>query len=176
MAPTQSFASDSGAASSRPVSAGSRQPLSALTIDRVLPNSMDAEIGVLGSMLLSPQEAGVQARERLAAENFYYAAHQVIFRELGVMQDAMQAVDLITLTQRLQDKGVLEDVGGPAYLTDLINRVPTATNIEQYVEIVWEKYLLRQLIGASHDVITRSTLNRFAPSNWISLIDAFPCT
>jgi replicative DNA helicase len=171
MAPTKSFASEPGVVSSKPVSAGSRQSLSALTIDRVLPNSMDAEIGVLGSMLLSPQEAGSQARERLTAENFYYAAHQVIFRELGVMQDAMQAVDLITLTQRLQDKGVLEDVGGPAYLTDLINRVPTATNIEQYVDIVWEKYLLRQLIGASHDVITRSFEQQDDVKGWIDEVE-----
>src|SRR5437867_10106081 len=128
----------------------------ALPIDRALPNSLDAEMSVLGSMLLSPQEAGSQARERLSEQHFYHAAHRVIFREITALQDALQAVDLITLTQRLQDKNQLDQIGGAAYLADLVSRVPTTSNLEHYLDIVWEKFLLRQLIEAAHGIITKS--------------------
>jgi replicative DNA helicase len=132
---------------------------------------VDAEMAVLGAMLLSPQEAGSQARERLQEEHFYYAAHQVIFREIAVLQDAMQAVDLVTLTQRLQDKNQLEEVGGPVYLTDLITRVPTAANIEHYIDIVEEKHLLRRLISTSHDVITRSMEQQDNVKEWVDEVE-----
>src|SRR5437899_12686596 len=88
----------------------------ALPIDRVLPNSLEAEMAVLGAMLLSPQDAASQARERLSDHHFYHSAHQVIFREIGVLQDAMQAVDMITLTQRLQDKNQRDEIGGAVEL------------------------------------------------------------
>src|SRR6266404_9983869 len=167
MASTNPLASENagqsgGASAARSYGPGKAQPFGksksapALVLDRVLPNSLDAEMAVLGAMLLSPAEAGSQVRERLSENHFYYAAHCVIFREIATLQDALQAVDLITLTQRLQDKNQLEEVGGPAYLSDLVSRVPTIANVEHYIDIVWEKYLLRQLIGAAHDVIYRS--------------------
>src|SRR5664280_1106135 len=135
---------------------GKSRSVSVLALDRVLPNSLDAEMALLGAMLLSPAEAGSEVRERLSEQHFYYAAHQVIFREIAALQDALQAIDLVTLTQRIQDKNQLEEVGGPAYLSDLVTRVPTTANVEHYIDIVWEKHLLRQLIGAAHDVIARS--------------------
>ncbi len=143
----------------------------AIAVERVLPNSMDAEMAVLGAMLLSPLEAGSQARERLTQEHFYYAAHQVIYREISALQDAMQAVDNVTLMQRLQDKNQLEEVGGPAYLAGLIGRVPTAANIEHYLDIVEEKYLLRRLIGEAHNVITRSFEQQDDVKGWVDEVE-----
>jgi len=142
-----------------------------LVLDRVLPNSLDAEIAVLGAMLLSPAEAGSQVREHLSDNHFYYTAHQVIFREIAALQDAMHGIDLITLTQRLQDKNQLEEIGGPAYLSDLITRVPTTANVEHYIDIVWEKHLLRQLIGAAHDVIARSFEQQDDVKAWIDEVE-----
>jgi replicative DNA helicase len=142
-----------------------------LVLDRVLPNSLDAEMAVLGAMLLSPAEAGSQVREHLSDHHFYYAAHQAIFREIATLQDALQAVDLITLTQRLQDKNLLEEVGGPAYLSDLVTRVPTTANVEHYIDIVWEKHLLRQLIGAAHDVIFRSFEQQDDVKTWVDEVE-----
>ncbi len=142
-----------------------------LVLDRVLPNSLDAEMAVLGAMLLSPVEAGSQVRERLSENHFYYSAHQAIFREIAALQDALHAVDLLTLTQRLQDKNQLEDIGGPAYLSDLVTRLPTIANVEHYIEIVWEKYLLRQLIGAAHDVIYRSFEQQDDVKAWIDEVE-----
>ena len=152
-------------------SLGKARSAPALVLDRVLPNSLDAEIAVLGAMLLSPAEAGSEVRERLSENHFYYAAHQVIFREIATLQDAMQAIDLITLTQRLQDKNQLEEIGGPAYLSDLITRVPTTANIGPYIDIVWEKHLLRQLIGAAHDVIARSFEQQDDVKTWIDEVE-----
>ncbi len=150
---------------------GSGRGLTALPIDRVLPNSLDAEIAVLGAMLLSPQDAGSQARERLSVHHFYHTAHQVIFREIAALQDAMQAVDAISLAQRLQDKNLLEEIGGPAYLADLVSRVPTTANIEHYLDIVWEKFLLRQLIEAAHGIIAKSFEQQDDVKGWVDEVE-----
>ena len=128
-------------------------------------------MAVLGAMLLSPTEAGSEVRERLSEQHFYHAAHQVIFREIAALQDAMQAVDLVTLTQRIQDKNQLEEVGGPAYLSDLVTRVPTTANVAHYIDIVWEKQLLRQLIGAAHDVIARAFEQQDDVKAWIDEVE-----
>lgn len=123
-------------------------------IERVPPNSRDAEMAVLGAMLLSPEVAAVSVLNQLTDAQFYHAAHQVIFREIAAMMASMRTFDLITLTQRLTDKKLLEDIGGPVYLSDLISSVPTTTNVEYYIDIVREKHLLRQVIGAAYEIMT----------------------
>src|ERR1039458_486088 len=174
---SESAGQSGGASAARSYGPGKAQPFGksksapSLILDRVLPNSLDAEMAVLGAMLLSPAEAGSQVRERLSENHFYYAAHCVIFREIAVLQDAMQAIDLITLTQRLQDKNQLEEIGGPVYLSDLVTRVPTTANVEHYIDIVWEKHLLRQLIGAAHDVIARSFEQQDDVKTWIDEVE-----
>ena len=172
MASTKSLAVEKpSAAGAKVAPLGAGRALQALTIDRVLPNSMDAEVAVLGAMLLSPQEAGSQVRERLTEEHFYYAAHQVIFREMIALQDAVQAIDLVTLTQRLQDKNQLEEVGGPAYLADLVTRVPTTANVDQYIDIVWDKHLLRRMISAAHDIVTRAFEQQDDVKAWVDEVE-----
>ena len=122
-------------------------------LDRIPPNSREAEMAVLGAILLNPNEAGATARDRLREDQFYYAAHQVLFREIAAMHDLLKTVDLVTLTQRLRDKALLEEVGGPAYLTDLITRIPTTAHIEHYIDIVVEKALLRQCITIGAELV-----------------------
>ncbi len=75
------------------------------------------------------------------------------------------------MTQRLQDKNQLEWIGGPVYLSDLVSRVPTTANVEHYIDIVWEKHLLRQLIGAAHDVIARSFEQQDDVKTWIDEVE-----
>src|SRR5207245_2333971 len=94
-------------------------------------------------------------REQLREEHFYYAAHQVVYREIAAMLDGMDALDLMTLSQRLDDKKLLEEIGGAAYLSDLVTRVPTAANVEHYIAIVLEKSTRRNLIGFAHDLMTK---------------------
>jgi replicative DNA helicase len=165
MPPTKSIPSEMAA----PL--GGRSAMTSMAMDRVLPNSQEAEMAVLGAMLLDPQEAGGKARERLTDEYFYYASHQVIFREISALQDALQAVDLITVTQRLQDKHQLDEVGGAGFLTGLIDRVPTTANIEHYIDIVWEKFLLRRLINSAHDIIARSFEQQDDVQAWVDEVE-----
>lgn len=150
---------------------GKARAPSPMLLDRVLPNSHDAEIAVLGAMLISPAEAGTLARERLTEQHFYYAPHQAIFREIGTLQDALQAIDLVTLTQRLQDKNQLEEVGGAAYLTDLITSVPTASHVEHYVDILREKLLLRRLISAGADIVARAFDQQDDVKAWVDDVE-----
>ena len=142
-----------------------------LALERILPNSMEAEMAVLGGMLLSPEQVIAQVSERLDGSHFYYATHQVLFREITDLQDRLKAVDMVTLTQRLQDKGLLEDIGGAAYLAELISRVPTTANIEHYMNIVWEKHLLRNLINAAHEIIVKAFDQQEDVLDWIDEVE-----
>lgn len=164
-------AAGNSTAPARPMPLGGSRTLSALTTERVLPNSLDAEIGVLGAMLLNPVEAIAHAREHLTEEHFYFAPHQAIFREIAGLQDALQAVDQVTLSQRLADKNQLDEVGGVAYLAELVTRVPTAANLEHYIEIVEQKHLLRQLIGAAYDIVARAFDQQDGVKEWVDEVE-----
>ena len=103
--------------------------------------------------------------------HFYHVAHQVIFREIGALQDATQGVDMVTLSQRLQDKNQLDEIGGAGFLADLLARVPTTSNLEHYIDIVWEKFLLRQLIEAAHGIITKSFEQQDDVRSWVDEVE-----
>lgn len=138
-------------------------------VDRLPPHSIEAEQGVLGCVLLSPQVSLGESLEVLKAnpEVFYDLRHQTIYRTLMEMADQQQAIDIITLQQRLKDtqpvdeKGrpkegnLLDMVGGLAYVAALPDTVPSAANLGYYANIVYEKYLLRRLIQTCTDVIGR---------------------
>lgn len=127
-----------------------RRPAPAMAADphRMLPQSLEAEKGVLCSILLSPRESLTECVDQLVEECFYSPAHGTIYRVLVEMWTGSQHVDLITLTQRLRDLGVLDAVGGAGAVTELLGYVPTAANLQYYVDIVREKYLLRRMITA----------------------------
>jgi replicative DNA helicase len=126
-------------------------------VDRLPPHSPEAEQGVLGCVLLSPNECMGESIEKLKAgpEIFYDLRHQTIFATLAEMYDAREAIDVITLQQRLKDKQLLEEVGGIAYLSALPDVVPTSANVGYYLEIVLEKWLLRKMIQTCTEVVAR---------------------
>ncbi len=107
-----------------------RNPQSAM-VDRLPPHSPEAEQGVLGCVLLSPNECMGECMEKLkdGREVFYDLRHQTIFETLLAMYDTREAIDVITLQQRLKDKQLLEQVGGIAYLAQLQDAVPSAANL-----------------------------------------------
>jgi replicative DNA helicase len=115
---------------------------------RPLPHNLDAEKGLIGSILLSPREVLNECAEQLSEEVFYSPAHGTIYRILAEMWSANQQIDLITLTNRLRDLNLLDSVGGPGAVTELFSFVPTAANAPHYMEIVVEKSLLRRMITA----------------------------
>jgi replicative DNA helicase len=133
-----------------------RNPQSAIT-DRLPPHSPEAEQGVLGCVLLLPNECLGECMEKLkdGREVFYDLRHQTIFETLVAMYDAREAIDVITLQQRLKDKQLLEQVGGIAYLAQLQDAVPSAANLSYYLDIVREKFLLRRMIATCTDVVGR---------------------
>src|SRR5438105_1158455 len=129
---------------------------SAQDIHRTPPHSAEAEQGVLGSMLISPRDAIAESVAKITDEYFYVPAHQTIFNVLVELWNAGQAIDLITFTQILRDRNVLETVGGAAAVTSLFTFVPTAANVGYYLEIVRDKYILRSIIAASTESVRRA--------------------
>ncbi len=115
---------------------------------RVPPHDVQAEMGVLGSMLLS-QDAVYLARERLAEDSFYKLAHRDIFGAVVHLTDQNNTVDPILLRDHLARQEKLEKAGGQAYLLELMEAVPTSANAEYYIEIVREHALRRHLIETS---------------------------
>ena len=126
-------------------------------MDRLPPHSPEAEQGVLGCILLSPNDSMGECLEKLkaGAEVFYDLRHQSIFATLAEMYDAREAIDLITLQQRLKDRQLLEQVGGLPYLASLPDKVPSAANLTYYLDIVREKHLLRKMISVCTGVVGR---------------------
>ena len=126
------------------------------TLDRLPPHSTEAEQGVLGCALLSPNECLGECIEKLKDDGrlaFYDLRHQTIYETLSDMFNARKAIDLITVQQNLKDRQLLDQVGGIAYLSQLQDAVPSAANLSYYLEIVREKYLLRKLITTCSGVV-----------------------
>ena len=120
---------------------------------KVPPYNLEAEQSVLGSMLLS-KDAIFTAVERLKADDFYKDSHQRIFELLLELHENREPVDLITVTEAMRSKKMLEQVGGVTYLTTLTEIVPTAANISYYCDIVEEKSLIRKLINTCSKVLS----------------------
>ena len=118
---------------------------------RVPPQNIEAEQSVLGAVLLE-NEAINQALEILTADDFYRETHREIFRAMMELSDHNQPVDAITLTDALRTKSVLEQIGGPAYIAELADAVPTAANVGHYARIVREKAVLRSLATIATDI------------------------
>jgi replicative DNA helicase len=125
-------------------------------IHRAPPHSVEAEQGVLGSMLISPRETIAECVERINEEYFYIPAHQTIYTVLVDLWNAGQAIDLITFTQVLRDRNLLDTVGGASFVTSLFTFVPTAANVNYYLEIVRDKYILRRIIATSTESVRRA--------------------
>ncbi|MBI3876272.1 MAG: replicative DNA helicase [Verrucomicrobia bacterium] len=127
----------------------------AMKIDRLPPHSEEAERGVLGCLLLAPNESLPVCIERFkrGSAMFYDPRHQVIYDLLVGMFDRQEAIDLITVQQRLRDSGQLESVGGLAGLSSLQDAVPSAANLAYYADIVRAKHLLRRMIATCTGVV-----------------------
>ncbi|MDP6439980.1 MAG: replicative DNA helicase, partial [Candidatus Brocadiia bacterium] len=122
---------------------------------RVLPHDTQAEMGVLGSMMLAPEAAHL-ASERLTRGSFYTLSHQEIFEALSTLFDESNTIDIILLREELKRHEKLEQVGGARYLTELMEAVPTSANAEHYVNIVRNNAVRRQLIETATGVVKAS--------------------
>ena len=121
---------------------------------RLPPQFPEGERAILGGLLLD-NDALSKVMGVLSPDHFYREAHRHVFRAMMDLFNRSEPVDWITLTAELKKAGLLETVGGPAFLTDLADAVPSAANILHYTDKVKEKAVLRQLIGASTEISTR---------------------
>ncbi len=120
--------------------------------ERVPPQNIEAEIAVLGSMLIE-EEAIAKAIEILDEKSFYKEAHRIIYKTILDLFGRNSAADIVTLTEELNKKGQLDAVGGAPYLASLASSIPTAANIEHYARIVKEKAILRHLINNATEIV-----------------------
>lgn len=118
---------------------------------RVPPHSIESEESVLGAILMSVDAAN-QVMDRLGPDDFYVPAHQAIFRAVRTLYDGNQAIDAITVSEELRRSSELERVGGLAYITRLLDVVPSAANVDYYADTVAEHAQRRALIRAGSEI------------------------
>ena len=121
-------------------------------LDKVPPHSIEAEMSVLGAMLLSPDATGITV-QYVDAECFYRPQHRALFQVLVKLYDQNKPLDLVLLREALRGSGQLEAVGGDEYLVSLADSVPTLANAEYYARVVKEKALLRGLLSAAAEIM-----------------------
>lgn len=117
-----------------------------------LPYSVEAEQAVLGSIIIDPKCLNDVATS-VKAEYFYIPQHREIYSTLAEMYELSQTIDFVSLLEKLKRDGVYDEAGGKAYLTQLVQTVPSAANVLTYVAIVRERYTARSLMTAAQDII-----------------------
>ncbi len=115
------------------------------------PQNSEAEASLLGAILID-SDAIVKIADIITAEDFFDVKHQRIYEAIQKLYEKRSPIDVLTLADQLKNNGYLEMVGGPTYLTELTNFVPTAAHVEQYADIVAQKALRRRLISASQEI------------------------
>ena len=125
--------------------------MSERAVEKLLPQNIEAECGVLGSIIIDP-EAIVQVSDFLRPDDFYRDAHRTIYEVILQLYEEHEPADFITICDELERRNKLEEVGGASYITSLINQVPTSGNVEFYGRIVERTAILRRLIHAAGQI------------------------
>jgi replicative DNA helicase len=129
--------------------------LDLMFLKKTPPQSLEAERAVLGGILVQKENLNV-VLSTISPDDLYKDAHRRILEAITALVDKGLPVDLLSLTEELQRAGILEDVGGAAYLSGLLDGVPRNLNVEYYAQIIKEKALLRRLILSSAKIISES--------------------
>jgi len=124
-----------------------------ITLEKDVPQSVEAERSVLGAILIE-NTAINRAQEILRQEDFYREPHRKIFKVMTDLSERTTAIDPVTVKEELSRAGDLEAVGGPAYIASLVDGVPRSANVEYYARIVKEKSMLRNLIEAGGRIVS----------------------
>jgi len=118
---------------------------------RIPPQSLDSEKAVLGSIMLRPG-AIHEITDTVTSESFYASKNSQIFKVMLELSIKNEPIDILSVSHKLEEKGLLDGIGGTTYLTELANSVPASTNIKHYADIVQKKHVLRKIIEAGADV------------------------
>lgn len=133
------------------------------TLEQQLPHSIEAEQAVLGGLMLS--NGGFEAIASLISEKDFFASdHQLIFQTMRQLNIEQKPLDIITLSETLQNNRQLDQIGGSTYLVELSNNTPSSANINAYAQIVLERSIIRQLITAASDIVKKG----YNPLGWDS--------
>jgi len=124
-------------------------------VEKIPPHNIDAEMAVLGSMLID-QDVIADAIETLDEASFYKDSHRKIYAAIVKLFDENKGVDMVTLIEELKKTGSLDSLGGPSFITSLASSVPTSANFAHYANIIKEKKLLRKLISAATQIASES--------------------
>ena len=119
--------------------------------DKIPPQNTEAEQSLLGCLMLD-RDAIVKVVDFIKAEDFYKGIHQDIYQAMFELYERSDPIAILSVSGRLKEKVRLEEIGGSAYLTALINTIPTATHVSNYAKIVRQKKILRDLISASEEI------------------------
>jgi replicative DNA helicase len=115
------------------------------------PHNSEAEASLLGAVLIDA-DALVKIADAVGTDDFFDPKHQRIYEAIIALYERRSPIDVLTLSDQLKTVGFLDMIGGPSYLTELTNFVPTATHVEQYAEIVAQKAMRRRLIRTSQEL------------------------
>lgn len=118
---------------------------------RIPPQNIDAEQSLLGALLID-KDAILKIEDRTRAEDFYKPAHAEIFSAVRDLQNKREPIDMLTLTNRLNERGKLEEIGGRAYLVQLASAVATSAHVQNYAEIIQKKATLRRLLSIASEI------------------------
>jgi replicative DNA helicase len=132
------------------------QPITATSADRVPPHSNDAEMAVLGAMMLDSDAVGRVRAILPDADAFYRETHRDIYAAMLAVNDRREPVDIVTVNNELRRVGKLQDVGGPLYLSELNMRTPTSANAAFHARIVYERACRRRLIRFAMEILGRA--------------------
>jgi len=121
------------------------------TLDKLPPHNPDAEKSILGSILID-REAINKVADHLGSEDFYNRGHQLIYEAAFSLFEKREPIDLLSLSNKLEEMGSLDQIGGRAYLTSLATSVPTSAHVSSYAKIVQRKKMLRDLIDAANHI------------------------
>ncbi|MEX1014568.1 MAG: replicative DNA helicase [Candidatus Paceibacterota bacterium] len=120
------------------------------------PQDLEAEISVLGSLMIDKNSI-IKVASVLVPEDFYHPSHQKIYEVIINLFEKGKPIDVITVSSKLKEKGVMKEVGGSDYLTELMEKVPTSAHVEHYASTVREKRVRRDLINASSQINENAT-------------------
>lgn len=120
-------------------------------LEKLPPQNIEAEQSVLGCLMID-KDAIIKVVDFLKVDDFYRSAHQKIYEVMLELYQKNEPIDILNVTNRLKEKGLLSEIGGVSYLSSLINMVPTATHVASYAKIVQQKRILRDLISTAYNI------------------------
>jgi replicative DNA helicase len=126
-----------------------------LDLGKIPPQAIDLEEAVLGAIMIE-KDAAISVMDLLKAESFYKEAHQKIFRAIVSLSTKEEPIDILTVAEELRKTEVLDEVGGPLYITHLSSKVASAAHVEFHARIVAQKYIQRELIRVATEIQTRA--------------------